>query len=432
MRADDRGTHLSYCTNVHAGASWDDAFAALVAHVPAVRDALVPEDPPTPYDAPRPFGLGLRLSHAHLVALEDAAAFGRFATWLADERLYVFTINGFPYGEFHGTRVKADVYRPDWTEPERLDYTKRLATLATRLAPPDDRMTISTLPGTFAAWGDGASEAIAANLLDAAAHCVRLKRETGVSVGIAIEPEPCCLFETVDQLVDFFGEWLHSDAAVARVADATGSSTRAARTAIAEHLGACHDVCHSAVEFESPLDAIARLRAGNVPIMKLQLSSALRLARTDDAAVAELERFDEPVYLHQVVARGADGALFRYADLPEALAARAATAAGTADADGGAHDEEWRVHFHVPVFLETLERFGTTRFVLEEVLEEQRLRPVAPHLEVETYTWDVLPERYRDVPLPGAIARELDWVRARLRDPDEDVGGRTLDERRAA
>ncbi len=417
MRLGD--THLSYCTNVHAGATWEEAFAALALHVPAVRDALGPEpgERPPPYDAPRPFGLGLRLSHAHLVALENEAAFERFVTWLADERLYVFTINGFPYGEFHGTSVKSEVYRPDWTEPERLDYTRRLATLAARLGPPDGRMTISTLPGTFAAWGEGAAPVIAANLLDAVAHCVQVKRDSGVSVGIAIEPEPCCLFETVEQLVDFFAARLHSSEAVARVADATGSSTRAARAAIDEHLGACHDVCHSAVEFEDPLEAIARLRAGGVPIMKLQLSSALRLALADDTALAELRRFDEPVYLHQVVARASDGALSRHADLPDAIAARAARAA-----DAG--DEEWRVHFHVPVFLESMQHFGTTRFVLEAVLEEQRVRSIAPHLEVETYTWDVLPARYRDVAISTAIARELDWVRDRLRGP---VGERCAD-----
>ena len=416
MRLAD-GTHLSYCTNVHAGRTWDEAFAALRANVPRVRDAVAPEPGSRPDARPSPFGLGLRLSHAHLVALESPDALARFTAWLADEGLYVFTINGFPYGEFHGTPVKSDVYRPDWTEPERLDYTARLATLAAKLSPPDGRVTISTLPGTFAAWADGASPAIARNLLDAVAHCVRVKRETGVSVGLAIEPEPCCLLETVDQVVAFFGRHLHSTGAVERVANATGSSTRVARAAIDEHLGACHDVCHSAVEFESPLEAIERLVAGGVPIMKLQLSSALRLERTDAASLAELERFDEPVYLHQVVARGADGELTRYADLPEAMAARARRHDDGVDDEAvdEAVDEEWRVHFHVPVFLDAAERFGTTRFVLEALLDAQRERTIAPHLEIETYTWDVLPARYRDVPLAAGIAREIDWVRERLR-----------------
>ena len=401
--------HLSYCTNVHAGASWPEAFAALAEHVPKVRDATLGAASPTP-----PFGLGLRLSHAHLEALEHGPAFDAFRAWLADEGLYVFTVNGFPYGAFHGAAVKEDVYRPDWTTPERLDYTCRLATLLARLDPPDGSATISTLPGTFAAWADGAdgvADAVLTGLVDAAVHCARLERDAGVRIGIAIEPEPMCLFETVEELCAFFAGPLRSDAALGRAARALGTTRAGAGEALRRHLGVCHDACHSAVEFESPHAALDAYAAHGIELMKLQLSSALRLERVDDAAIAHLARFDEPVYLHQTVARRADGTLRRHADLPAALAARSAR---TARGDAGVDDEEWRVHFHVPVFLDALTHFGTTQGALAELLALQRERGVCAHLEVETYTWDVLPARYRDVPLHEAVARELRWVRERV------------------
>ena len=390
--------HLSYCTNVHAGTTWPEAFAALAGHVPRVRDATL--------DAPAPFGLGLRLSHEHLVALEAPGELDRFRDWLGEESLYAFTVNGFPYGAFHGVAVKANVYRPDWTTPERLDYTRRLATLLAGLDPADGRATISTLPGTYAAWARaGTEEAIARGLVDAAVHCARLERNTGTRVGIAIEPEPDCLFETVHGLAAFFDGPLRANAALERAARALGTTRSGAEQALARHLGACHDACHSAVEFEAPEAALEVYAAAGIEVMKLQLSSALKLARADDAALAHLARFDEPVYLHQTVVREPCGRLRRHADLPEALGARAS------------EDEQWRVHFHVPVFLESMERFGTTRAELAELLDLQRERGVSTHLEVETYTWDVLPAPYRDVPMHEAIARELRWVRERLEPP---------------
>ena len=401
------GTHLSYCTNVHAGASWDDAFAALSAHAPRARDAV------TRRDASAPFGLGLRLSHEHLAALEKAATLASFRDWLDAEGLYVFTLNGFPYGDFHGRPVKEAVYRPDWTEEPRLDYTRRLATLGARLAPPDSRLTLSTVPGAFRARGLGAETEIAGNLLAAAAHCARLANETGVSVGLALEPEPGCLLETVDELVAFFAAHLHGEAALARFAAEAGLRGDAveARGRLDAHLGACHDACHSAVEFESPLGALERLRAGGVPLLKLQLSSALSLDPSDGDALDHLARFDEPVYLHQVVAREASGTLRRHVDIAEAFAARRAD------------DVEWRVHFHVPVFLEAMARFATTRDALAAVLDAQRADALCPHLEVETYTWDVLPACYKGVPLHAAIARELDWTLERLGVPVGGAGG---------
>lgn len=396
MELCNTSTHLSYCTNIHAGASWAEAFAALQENVPTVRDAC------RTHTQSKPFGIGLRLSMSHLEALEVEATFQSFMGWLAEQDLYVFTINGFPYGAFHGEPVKAEVYRPDWTQPERLDYTCRLANLATRMATHVKHISISTLPGTFKAWAAGAESAIADQLLQCVAHCQRVEQEGGIYVAIALEPEPCCMLETADEVIRFFAEWLQSESACQQLALNCDISTDDARTAIARHLGVCHDVCHSAVEYEPALEAVTRYADAGIGVFKIQLSSALRLDPASEDARAALSAFDEPVYLHQVVRRNSGDDLQRYSDISKALDAETDLTA------------EWRVHFHVPVFLDAMEVFGTTQSVLAELLDAQANQAISPHLEVETYTWDVLPARYRDVPIADAIARELDWVRTRL------------------
>jgi hypothetical protein len=156
------------------------------------------------------------------------------------------------------------------------------------------------------------------------------------------------------------------------------------------------------VEFEDARESVSLLREKGVPVSKLQLSSALRVPQMSEAIAERLRPFDEPIYLHQVVGRNEAG-LSRWTDLPDALA-ELPSAPGS----------EWRIHFHVPVFLSEMEHFSTTQNFLREILALHRTTPISDHLEVETYTWDVLPERYRGVPVSQAIARELKWVLSQL------------------
>ena len=390
---------LTYCLNIHPAESWRELRAALDGPAAAVKAALSPD---------APFAVGLRVSAAAMEALRGPAARADLAGLLADRGFRAVTMNGFPYGPFHGVRVKEDVYRPDWREEERLRYTCALADLMAEIAPEGDAggevVTLSTVPGCFAPRAEGGEAEMADRMLRAAAHCVALERRTGVHVALALEPEPFCFLETVDQVARFFGEHLHSEAAAARLAALTGLSAAQARDALPLHLGLCYDVCHAAVEFEDPAGSLEALRAAGVPIHKLQLSAALRVGRVTPEARAALAAFDEPTYLHQVVSRrGGEGGLRRLPDLAPALARGA-------EADG----EEWRVHFHVPLFLRDLGAFESTQDFLAEILAIHRRDPIAPHLEVETYTWDVLPGGLRSGAIEDAVARELAWVRERL------------------
>lgn len=353
------GSHLTYCTNIHPGESWAEVRANLETHVLAVKQRVCPD---------APFGVGLRLSARAAGELDPV----ELRRWLDERGLYVFTINGFPYGPFHGTPVKEHVYRPDWHEPERVAYTDRLADILVELVPDGVMGTISTVPGCFQTrTGDPA--VMAHHLARCAAHLRTLEERTGKRLLIALEPEPCCMIETLAQAVAFFE---------------THQLDR-------RYLGLCLDACHAAVEFEQLDAALAAIRRANIAIGKVQLSCGLR-----STSRAPLERFAEGVYLHQVVARRG-GELIRFVDLPDALA-------DDRDAD------EWRVHFHVPVFREHFDALGSTQAELAALLAEHEVSPISDHLEVETYTWDVLPAEYRDEPIADAIARELRWVIERL------------------
>lgn len=384
---------LTYCLNIHPAETWDEVRAALLGPVRSVRRAVSPE---------APFAVGLRLSAQALRTLADPEARAALKDLLVSEDYRAVTVNGFPYGAFHGTRVKEAVYQPDWRLEARLDYTKGLAELMAELGTAGDHVSLSTVPGTFKPLSVGAEAAMADNLLKAAAHCVSLAQRTGVNVAIALEPEPHCFLETIEEAVDFFERHLFAEAGVHRLAALTGLSHAAAANALPRHLGLCYDVCHAAVEFEDPRASIARLRAAGVPIHKLQLSAALRVAEVNAGNREALAAFSEPTYLHQVVARGPHG-LGRYADLPEALARGAR-------ADG----EEWRIHYHVPIFAGSLGAFETTQPFLDEILALHRDAPISPHLEIETYTWHVLPAAMKSASIEEAIVREMHWVKERL------------------
>lgn len=388
--------HLTYCTNIHPGESWPEMAAVLSAHVPAIKGAVSPG---------APFGLGLRIAADAAATLGTAGARAELADLLAETDTYLFTINGFPFGAFHGKRVKENVYAPDWSTSERLAYTDGLADLLAAFLPEHVAMgSISTVPVTFRGWADAARlEAAVENLISHAALLIDIERERGRHIALALEPEPCCYLETIEETVRFFEDRLFVRSARRRLADRARMSMAGTEAALRRHLGVCYDVCHAAVEFEDAAGSLALLERAGITIPKLQLSSALRIAAIDGTAAAALKPFEEPVYLHQVVERTPDG-LTRYLDLPDALASV-----------HGAEGREWRVHFHVPVFLAELEAFSTTQDFLGQVIARHRDRPVSQHLEVETYTWDVLPPEYRTVDVGAAIARELNWVLGELR-----------------
>ena len=374
------GLHLAYCTNVHRGESWPETLHALDHHVLPLRQRVCPG---------KPFAIGLRLGDAASRDLSDPAALLAFQRWLDRNQCYIFTINGFPFGAFHGTRVKERVYAPDWTDPARLEYTMRLFDLLGRLVPEGVQGSVSTVPVSFKEFlqGERAERRARENLWRCVEHIERVSRQTGRTLHLGLEPEPLCVLETTAETAAFF-ERMRAD--------------RPGDLRLDEHLGVTYDTCHLAVEFESPAEAIGRLRQHGIRISKLHLSSALS-ARPVPEVRAALAAFADPVYLHQVVSRSPDGALRRFKDLDEALADP-----GTG---GPEPAPEWRVHFHVPLHSGPTPLFGRTTDHLLGVLSILQQNPgLCSHLEMETYTWEVLPPELKNRSVTEQIAAEYAWT----------------------
>lgn len=393
--------HLTYCSNIHPGESWSETHHNLRHEATKVKALVCPEEP---------FGLGLRLSALAVEELLRSRDPMELRAELAELGLYVFTLNGFPYGAFHGVPVKQDVYRPDWREPARLAYTERLIDALAGLLPAGVGGSISTVPIGFRSElrtrGDVAASV--ANLLSAAASLWRIRERSGHDIALALEPEPACYLETTAEAVSFFEHELFCASACVDFARRTGLSTVRAEEALRTHLGVCLDTCHAAVEFEDARDAVGALRAAGVRLAKVQATTGLHVEPLDPARIEALGAFADPIYLHQVVAKRTelDGSvqLRRFVDLDEALAARERTPA-----------ESWRVHYHVPVFERELGPFTNTQPFLEAALRAVRAEGLCHQFEVETYTWSVLPERYRTRALSEMIADELRWVARALR-----------------
>jgi hypothetical protein len=388
------GAHLTYCTNIHPGESLSEVEQMLRVLVSDVKRRICPD---------APFGVGLRLAARAVTELEAPGALDRLRGLLDEGGLYVFTLNGFPYGAFHGQTVKQRVYEPDWLTDERARYTESLARVLAALLPEGMEGSISTVPGCFAprAQSPRAPREISRRLANVAASFVDIERTTGRVLALALEPEPACFLETAADAVSFFEQELFDAASLATFAELTGLDRTGAERALRRHVGICLDACHASVEFERPRDALGTLRAAGIAVPKIQLSAGLRLAPVEPNALEALRSFEDHVYLHQTVATDQTGALRRFLDLDEALAEARSTAFS-----------ELRVHFHVPIFESELTPFGSTQDDLADLL--RNAGELAPHLEVETYTFGVLPEHFRTLSVTQAIVRELEWASARL------------------
>lgn len=380
------GIHLGYCTNIHRGESWDETWRTLRDYTMRVRDRVAKG---------KPYGIGLRLGERAARELAQPCQLAEFQEWLEANDSYVFTINGFPYGAFHGTRVKEQVFKPDWKTKERLDYTCLLFDLLSKLLPKGISGSVSTLPGSHKEFGIGMDEldAIFANLKACSEHIQRLCDATGQDLHLGLEPEPLGLFETSGETLKFFG--LYFD------------RYPKDRTFL-QRVGLNYDCCHLAIEFEEAQEALERISSSGIRLSKLHLSSALRFQPTPENR-ERLRGFDEPVYFHQVVIREGDTPLRRFRDIPEALdmASRMPHEIG----------DEWRVHFHIPLHAQPSGGFHDTKDHLLGALDWLGKNPAkCQHLEMETYTWEVLPENLRTGDVVDQLCAEYDWTLAQMRE----------------
>ncbi len=392
--------HLTYCLNVHPGESWEEHLAAIQTHAVAIRQQVAPDTD---------FGLGLRIGRQAAETLQDPAIRTACKEMLAAHHLYAFTINGFPYGTFHGTRVKESVYLPDWRSPERRTYTNMLADILADLLPEGVTGSISTVPGAYRrAVSDPAErETMAVSLGHVAARLDRIKKETGQLIRLGLEPEPDCILETTDELISFIEQDM-TRFAIPAICQNYGMLAGRAEAIIRRHIGCCLDTCHMAMQFENPVDSLRKAKAAGIQISKIQISAALT-AKDPPVTAAELAAFDDNVYLHQVRIRTSDGHIQRFPDLRPAL-----EQSPPSQPPAGQTPREWRVHCHVPLFFTGTTALGTTASGLTPAFFAQAIEAGIPHWEIETYTLGVLPEALRTRRIDTSIAEEFAWLQQRL------------------
>ncbi len=375
------GHHLAYCTNIHRGENWEQTFDSLQRYTLAVRDRAANG---------KRFAIGLRLSELAARELAERSTLETFRDWLDGNNTYIFTINGFPYGRFHGGRVKEQVYAPDWTSRERLEYTNLLFDLLVELVPAGIEGSVSTLPGSFKEFirKESQRKRIRENLWRCVDHIAALREKSGKILHLGLEPEPLGLFETSRETVEFL--------------EGMKAERPGHEAVLAECLGVNYDTCHLAVEYEEPKDAVARFRRHGIKISKIHISSALRV-HADTQTREALRQFTEDTYLHQVVSRSAEGELRRWKDLDLALAKSPA-------------EEEWRIHFHIPLHFVPTRLFQTTTDHIDGLFAELEADPsLCTHLEMETYTWEVLPPEMRSDDVVDQLVKEYAWCEDRLR-----------------
>ena len=389
--------HLTYCTNIHQGENWKDHFASIKSNFPLIKEKISPNNP---------MGIGLRLSSEASLELIKKENLSEFKEWLKAQDAYVFTMNGFPYGGFHNTIVKDQVHTPDWTTAERVDYTIRLFHILSALLPANMDGGVSTSPLSYRLWFttkeslDNCRETATKNVIHVIENLILIHKSTGKLLHLDIEPEPDGLLETGEEFLD----WFENDLlrlGVPVIKEKLKISGQHAEDLIKEHLRLCYDVCHFAIGYEPHKKIISEVLKRGIKIGKIQISAALK-SKMDlnnrNGIKQSFENFNEPTYLHQVVAKTTDGKLLRYPDLPQAIKQ--------------IHNPvftEWRAHFHVPIFTEKFDLLSSTQDEIKEVLSLQKSNFFTNHLEIETYTWDVLPSELK-LPIQDSITREMQWV----------------------
>jgi len=329
-----------------------------------------------------------------------------FQQWLEENDCYVFTMNGFPFGAFSGEQVKDQVYEPDWTTRDRVYYTIRLANQLSTFLPEGQEGSISTCPLSYKPWHPDMDDREAVtvkateHLLEVVEHLIDIEERTGKYIHIDLEPEPDGLLEDSRDVIDYWQRWL-LPMGIEQLSERLRPDL--AENAVRRYVQVCYDVCHFAVEYEDPELVIEAFREKDIRIGKLQISAALKAELPADKAKREsikkqFEAFNEPTYLHQVIARDEDDQLIQYEDLPFAL-----------EEINDPELLEWRAHFHVPLFVNEYKDLRSTSDEVRKVLQMHAEDPISDHLEVETYTWHMLPESLQ-VSLQDSITRELRWV----------------------
>jgi hypothetical protein len=389
--------HLTYSTLVHPGDDWDQIWASVNKYLPAVKANVAPSEK---------FGVCLRLAAPSVEAIAaDAGKVGDLKHFFNDNDLYLYTANAFVYGVFKNQVIKEQVYEPDWATEDRTTYTMKVADILAALAPEGINPSIQTAPLGFKpkVTGDDVVDTYTTNVIRVVSHLIELKKKTGKTVTLGLEPEPRCYLETTDETITYFKNHLFSGRTAQRLAKMAGINEADAAQAMRDYTGVVFDIGHQSVGFEDIPTSLQKLVDAGVQITKLQEAASMSMPRVTKETIDALQAYAKTVYLSQTC-QMKDGKTEWFLNLEDAFE----------DFYKDPTPREWRTHFHVPVFLDDLGPFRTTRFALEQALAFHKKTPTSAHLEIETYTWDVLPAHLKTGDIVEYVTREIEWVKSQV------------------
>lgn len=381
---------LTYCTNIHPGVSWKEHFEELQKFVIPVKEGLGVEH----------LGLGLRISAQMAEDLLLPNTFSDFENWCLSNGLWPSTFNVFPYSTFHGVEVKQEVYQPDWSKKERLEFSLKALKLAALFAKPESLFSLSTVPISYRPLFENAPMEGYASMVESAGNLAhwafeayQIQQVTGKCITLDLEPEPDCLLDDVGTSIDFFQNYLLTFGKEYLMAEYRLQEQDAV-TLLFNHIGICFDTCHFSVKFLDLITSFESLIKAGIAIHKVQLSSALTALPHQKEV---LSSFAEPVYLHQTYARLSDGSIKGFRDLPLALA----------------YDKpqnEIRSHFHLPLYYTESEPIGSTADETAKFIQYLSAIDYQGAVEIETYTYNVWPGFLKQ-DLRKSIIQEFEWVK---------------------
>ena len=372
--------HLAYSTNIHPAENFEDTQQNLELYTLGLKQKLIEAQL---LDSSSPFGIGLRLSARVAQELNHPEPIEKFRAWLQQHNCYLFTINGFPYGDFHHVSVKENVYRPDWTTLERQDYTHNLFEILAKLSPKHTESSVSTLPGSFKKFHAN-TDLIQQHLIQTALFLEDLSQKHQKDFHLGLEPEPLGHFENTEETLDFFQQLFQS--------------AKADKSLVSQRIGVNYDTCHFAIQYDNCAQTLDAFQNESIRLSKFHISNAISLNPHDHLSLEKITEFDEPTYLHQVIAKFKNGKLQRYLDLDKVLSDPQAQLA-----------EEWRVHFHIPLYQQPTPPLNNTSFHIRQWADYYQKHPeICSHIELETYTWEVLPSDLK-TSVENQLFHEYQW-----------------------
>ena len=424
----NKNIHVTYCTNIHTSNNWEECCKNIKHYSVEIAKKIKQNFKYSLNE--NYFPLGLRFSGKEVEEIQNSPfKFEFLKNLLESHNLFPSVLNAFPYGDFHRAPVKENVHQPDWFNYERVKYTINMANLLVNFVKDknyQDNYGISTNPigykytydrireyKNFHFWHQLVQKSVY-HFIEVVKYFIEIEKKTNVNLHLDIEPEPDGIIETSEEMILFFNEYLLLTG-VNLLSYSLGISTQKAEMYIRRHINICYDICHCAVLFENSFHNLQKYGREGIKIGRIQVSSALSVLFDQNRnqnleKLKLLKEFSKSIYLHQISENNNTSSFIKqHRDLEGTLETILPYKIAELS------NSEWRIHFHVPIFLSHYGLLNSTQNEILNTLKYLKKNPdITSVLEIETYTWRVLPVALK-IDLTASIIREYQWLIENLR-----------------